>query len=49
LGCGSGFLFDADVDPDADPGYQNDEVHADPDSTPLLETVEIGDLSAWYI
>ncbi len=31
LWYGSWFLFDADTDPDADPGYQND---ADPDTDP---------------
>jgi hypothetical protein len=33
-GWGSGFLFDADADRDADLGYQKDAIHADLDPDP---------------
>jgi hypothetical protein len=34
-----GFLFDADADPDADSGYQNDEDPRGSGSTTLLYTI----------
>ncbi len=37
-GCGSGFLFDADVDPDLNPVYQNDAKPCGSGFTPLPQT-----------
>jgi|LakMenE18May11ns_1017448.scaffolds.fasta_scaffold8736613_1 hypothetical protein len=36
FGCESGFLFDADTEPDADPGYQNDPDPSGSGSTTML-------------